>query len=132
MDLIEREKEVLKIEEKIRRGYEQIGKKYFQENVDNLQDTSYQKYFDEIRDLEEEKSSLEDHNLIIQGKRRCPLCRMILPLDSRFCNMCGKKLENIEVKAESEEITAIRKCWNCNAELDEDAVFCANCGKKNG
>lgn len=131
MDLIEQEKEILKIEEKIRRGYEQIGLKFFRENSNDLQDISYQKYFEEIRNLEEEKSKLEDCNLIMQGKRRCPLCRMILPLDSRFCNMCGKKLENIEVEQENMKQPIIRKCWNCNTELDEDAVFCANCGKKN-
>lgn len=132
-----------KMDERMRVVFGDIGKKYYAEikkagTVDQL-DEEYRGYFAEISKIESEKDRMESKQLAAQGKRRCPECRVLLPIESRFCNMCGTKLsdpnenkEEPKAEAVSEMPTADRKkCVFCGTEMEDDAVFCPNCGQKN-
>ncbi|MBR1701313.1 MAG: zinc ribbon domain-containing protein [Lachnospiraceae bacterium] len=133
-----------KMDERLRVVYGDIGKKYYAEikkagTVKQL-DEEYQGYFAEIAKIEGEKDKMEAKQLAAQGKRRCPDCRSLLPIESRFCNMCGVKLTdpNEETKDDTngepvEEASKAepKKCIYCGTEMESDAVFCPNCGQKN-
>ena len=124
--------------------FEDIGKKYYAEikkagTVDKL-DEEYRGYFAEVAKIETEKDKMEAKQLAQQGKRRCPDCRSLLPIESRFCNMCGVKLAdlNIDNKDEAQPVVAEampkmepKKCTFCGAAMEDDAVFCPECGQKN-
>lgn len=132
-----------KMNERLQGIYGEIGKKYYAEikkagTVDKL-DEEYKGYFAEISKIEGEKDKMEAKQLAAQGKRRCPECRVLLPIESRFCNMCGTKLPDMnegkadaEVPADAEAPKAEpKKCVFCGTEMEDDAVFCPNCGQKN-
>lgn len=132
-----------KMDERVRVIYGEIGKKYYAEikkagTVAQL-DEEYQGFFAEIGKIEAEKDRMEAKQLAMQGKRRCPECRTLLTLESRFCNMCGVKLDdpNDNKEGSQEEAPAEtpkmepKKCVFCGTDMEDDAVFCPNCGQKN-
>lgn len=118
------------IETNLKKAYEEIGKIYYQKNKTNLDDNSYQHYFEEIEKLNMERDKLESRTLMLQGKKRCPHCQTIVPIESKFCNMCGEKLPEVKMPEEKKEIPDVRKCADCGTVLEADAMFCPNCGKK--
>ncbi|MBR1853310.1 MAG: zinc ribbon domain-containing protein [Lachnospiraceae bacterium] len=131
------------MDERVRVIYGEIGKKYYAEikkagTVAQL-DEEYQGYFGELAKIEAEKDRMEAKQLAQQGKRRCPECRTLLTLESRFCNMCGVKLVDLnenkddsqaEAPAETPKMEP-KKCAFCGAAMEDDAVFCPECGQKN-
>ena len=130
MGSITEERVVLKLDEKLKAIYEQIGKKFYMEaNEKEITDAVYCEYFSEIKKILNEKNILEEKKLAQQGKKRCMGCQNIVPIESKFCNMCGVKLPEVEF-VEAESVSSIRKCSECGNILEEDALFCTNCGKK--
>ncbi|MBQ8118592.1 MAG: zinc ribbon domain-containing protein [Lachnospiraceae bacterium] len=129
-----------KMDERIKAIYGEIGKKYYAEikkagTVAQL-DAEYQGFFAEVGKIEAEKDRMEAKQLALQGKRRCPECRTLLPIESRFCNMCGVKLADPnETKEEAPAVEVPKmepkKCAFCGAAMEDDAVFCPECGQKN-
>ena len=130
MASIMEERTLLKVEEKIKAVYEKIGKKYYEENRSDLRDISYQQYFEEIKKVNEERKKLELQKLAMQGKKRCLNCQAIVSIESKFCNMCGQKMEEIVIPEEKQETVSVRRCSECGTELEVDAMFCPNCGRK--
>lgn len=51
----------------------------------------------------------------------CKNCGAHIKDNARFCQECGKEVENVQ-----------NLCPNCGEELDENAIFCAECGTKVG
>lgn len=96
MASITEERALSKIEENLKIAYEKIGKKYYEENKSDLRDISYQQYFEEIKKINEERNKLELQKLAMQGKKRCLNCQAIISIESKFCNMCGQKMEEME------------------------------------
>lgn len=47
----------------------------------------------------------------------CPGCKNTVPIQSRFCPMCG------------DQLLVFRKCSSCGADIQPNAKFCAMCGK---
>lgn len=127
-----------KLDTELRDIYLEIGKTYYAEHKGKTSNEQYKDLFERVLKLETEKNNLELRKLAQQGKRRCPACKSILTLESRFCNMCGEKLPDLpsfdnkdEKKEEEENEVKIRKCSTCGMELEEGAAFCPNCGTKN-
>lgn len=50
--------------------------------------------------------------------KQCPSCNESIPSTSKFCNLCGVKIEATII------------CPTCNYENEEDAKFCSTCGTK--
>jgi membrane protease subunit (stomatin/prohibitin family) len=48
----------------------------------------------------------------------CPHCHMQVPSNHKFCNECGKPLEELK-----------NKCNKCDAEIKSSAKFCPECGQ---
>jgi len=46
----------------------------------------------------------------------CPHCGRGLPVEARFCDMCGRPIH-------------FKNCWGCGRELEESARFCDECGR---
>ena len=130
MALITEERALSKIEENLKTEYEKIGKKYYEENKSDLRDISYQQYFEEIKKIKEERNKLELQKLAMQGKKRCLNCQAIVSIESKFCNMCGQKMEEIAIPEEKQETISVKRCSECGNELEADAMFCPNCGRK--
>lgn len=134
MAIREEERIRSKMYEKLKSTYQQIGKKFYEENKDSEPaDAEYAELFAAIKQVEKEQELIEVRKLMMQGKRRCDKCQNIIPLESRFCNMCGEKLEPLTIGEEETDSSAeanVRKCPNCGMQLEADAVFCMNCGTK--
>lgn len=130
MGSIIQERTMAMIETNLKKVYEEIGKKYYEDNKDNLNNDSYQQYFREIEKIESEKEKIESRKLMLQGRRKCQYCQAIVPIESKFCNMCGEKMPEIKVPEKEIEGSDIRKCMNCGNTLETDAMFCPNCGRK--
>ncbi len=52
----------------------------------------------------------------IETSNSCPKCGAILPAGARFCMNCGERLQRV--------------CPKCGSELAENSRFCMNCGAK--
>ncbi|MCM1189696.1 MAG: zinc ribbon domain-containing protein [bacterium] len=134
MGIMEEQRLLEKRYEKIKSIYEKIGKKFYEENKDSEPaDTAYAELFAAIRQIDREEELQEIRKLMASGKRRCNSCQEIISLDSKFCNMCGAKLEALDIEEDGTAQAAkaeVRRCPNCGMELEADAVFCMNCGTK--
>jgi membrane protease subunit (stomatin/prohibitin family) len=82
------------------------------------------------------------------GGATCPDCQHDIPLDAKFCPLCGHQQlvfqecahcgKNLTTSAKFcprcgqpvEKKSAPKKCPNCAVEGLGDATFCANCGEK--
>lgn len=128
MGSLTEERVALKMEEQLKEAYQQIGKIFYEdmEEVDVVGD-SYKEFFDTVRRI---RNLMDEENLTRQGKKRCPKCKNTVPLESKFCNMCGEKLQETTPVVEEESAPRIVKCVECGTILENDAVFCPNCGKK--
>lgn len=56
----------------------------------------------------------------------CPYCGNDNIDEAVFCEMCGKRLPEVQVK--EEQVRPVNVCLFCGEPLEEDAVFCGNCG----
>lgn len=115
----------------LKTAYEQLGKLYYEKNADREIGEEYQEAFDKISRVFEEKKLLEVKMLARQGKRKCDNCLQIIPLESRFCNMCGNKLEPMaEAVLQETKVSEIKTCTKCGVRLEAGATFCTNCGAR--
>lgn len=62
-----------------------------------------------------------------RGITYCQKCNAEIPVHSRFCNVCGAKIESSSNKGNTMNLFA---CSKCGAPLEKDQVFCTNCGTK--
>lgn len=61
-----------------------------------------------------EPKPAEEKPQVVQNGLACPSCGNHLPADSRFCNLCGTRLEKV--------------CAGCGQKLDDVDRFCRHCG----
>lgn len=62
-----------------------------------------------------EKAPTQNHSE--KTTMECPHCHMQVPKNHKFCNECGKPLEEPK-----------NKCVKCGAEISANAKFCPDCG----
>ena len=112
------------VEGKIRETLIQIGIVYLEKHREDCE-PEYKGFIQQIKDLEEQKETLERNKLAAQGLRMCEHCWQIITLDSVFCNKYGSKLEPLEISS-----AGGRFCPSCGASLAEGDAFCTACGSK--
>ena len=111
-----------------------IGRQYIQTHDEKTADSSFQPMLEEYASLQKEIEEQEVQKLAVQGLRKCESCGNVLPLESAFCNKCGKKLEPILVAGVAPAPSAAdnKVCPKCGKPYTPDTVFCMNCGTKVG
>ncbi len=106
--------------------YQDIGKKFFEENKDNCSET-FSTLVDAVKDnqkiIEEAKDALQ----ALASQPKCPKCGAEVRKGSNFCTSCGAKLESEPVPEETPEEAA---CPVCKEKVEADAQFCPFCGTK--
>lgn len=68
----------------------------------------------------------------------CPICKTILPINSKFCGICGTRLTNGEAAPQAAESSvpslnrvpnnSVFRCPKCKTVLPNTAKFCGVCG----
>ena len=125
-----KDEEKKQIQERLTEIYRQVGEIFYKENHDNpYLKENYADFFSEIKEKLMQLDKLSKEELAVNGLKRCPYCHTDIPIQSKFCNMCGYKLiEEPEPKRESSPRHIIKRCAWCGILLEEDAMFCGNCG----
>ena len=89
MGSITEERIALKLDDRLKAIYEEIGKKFYSENKEReLQDELYQKLFEEIKKNLKERNALEEKKLALQGKKRC-ISRNYCDISTAIFVPCG-------------------------------------------
>ena len=59
---------------------------------------------------------------------KCQKCGAEVPAGSKFCNLCGEKIEQVALFKDSDpKIKESYKCDNCGKEIPNNSVFCPEC-----
>lgn len=61
-------------------------------------------------------------------QKECPQCHELIPVNQKFCGLCGCNVRGIEEKLSKESGKKI-VCSSCGHQLGEKSKFCAECGK---
>ena len=83
---------------KIKTIYSDIGKAFFYENFNNIDNVSdqYAEYIKSIIELQAEIEGLKNAIGDIQEKKVCKVCGSSIDEDSLFCSKCGNKTASSE------------------------------------
>lgn len=82
-----------------------------------------------IRQFDEQKQRIIEEMQKIKGTMFCPNCNTEIPVNSRFCNVCGAKIDSGQMNT-MQNLMAGKVCSQCGAPLEDDQLFCINCGTK--
>lgn len=119
------------LQEEINLIYAEIGRIFYEEHKKEARPIAkYADSFVKLKPLYVELDRIESEELSVQGLRKCPNCHVKITIESKFCNMCGVRLETETVSNVVEEAPKQRLCKKCGVVLEDDAVFCANCGTR--
>lgn len=99
-----------------------------QESLEHIQSISTT-----ITQVELEIESWESHLMKVKGEKRCD-CGAVIPVDSRFCNSCGKEVKEEQLSPVSTETEAEQDnllfCTSCGSPIEGQSAFCTSCGAK--
>lgn len=105
---------------KIANAYTEIGKVYFQDHNENV-DEKYSEFFETVQFNQEMIKNMEEKIRILKGIEVCKECGAELKKGANFCNICGARVER--------EMEMVEKqCKKCGALLKGDEHFCGKCG----
>lgn len=64
---------------------------------------------------------------------KCEKCGNEINNESKFCQSCGSKIEEVIKGSPREAIinSSLKACSVCNEKINEDSRFCPNCGSEN-
>lgn len=82
-----------------------------------------------IQQMDEQKQRITEEMQKLRGTMYCPNCNTEIPANSKFCNVCGAKIDIIQSN-KTENVQSGRTCSQCGAPLEADQLFCVNCGNK--
>lgn len=118
------------LENQKKEAFEQLGKIYYglctEKGVECAPEA--EELITKVNDLEDQAEQLREQMRKIKGTIFCPNCNAEIPETSKFCNVCGTKIE-ISQEKDSQAYTG-KVCKNCGAVLTEGQLFCENCGTK--
>ena len=111
--------------------FEQIGKIYYEKYADKAAEAMAEtaELIAKINELETAEEELREQMRKIKGTIYCPNCNAEISENSKFCNVCGAKIELPE-KVQPVQSPTGKVCKNCGAALEEGQMFCVNCGTK--
>lgn len=116
-------------EKTIEKMYVELGKVYFEQNKDNVDDKCAEQC-NIIKEAVEKIKTLNDEINKIKGNKVCIGCGAVMDADTVFCPKCGTKNVVVEPEVVEPEASAINKCPECGTEVQADSKFCAVCGHK--
>ncbi len=105
--------------------YAQVGKDYYEANIDTPQDGDMTSLFRDIADKKGEVENLTGQLRTLKGITTCKHCGADILVTDTFCSNCGER--NIS------EVTiapADGKCPNCGHQVSPGQQFCTTCGAK--
>lgn len=82
-----------------------------------------------IQQLDEQKQRITEEMQKLRGTMYCPNCNTEIPANTKFCNVCGAKIDIIQSNMK-ENMELGRTCSYCGAPVEADQLFCVNCGNK--
>ncbi|WP_282924050.1 zinc ribbon domain-containing protein [Mediterraneibacter massiliensis] len=119
------------LESQKKEAFEQLGRAYYEFCAEQDIIPAGTEVAAKIHELDIQAEELKEQLRKIKGTIFCPNCNAEIPEDSKFCNVCGAKIELPEQTAETpEQAPSGRVCSSCGALLEEGQVFCVNCGAK--
>ena len=62
---------------------------------------------------------------VLKGMINCPSCGAEISSGSVFCNVCGNRVQAIQVETKAENV-----CPKCGAPIEDGFAFCTSCGEK--
>ena len=119
---------IFKEQKTLRALYNEIGAKYFELHHDEPEE--------ELRELVEKAAGskelideLQMRIMYIRGRRSCPSCDSEMPLNAKFCSVCGIELPAIAFK-ERKTDNKVPVCEGCGEPIQPEAKFCPYCGRE--
>lgn len=111
-------------EKKINALYTEIGRSYYQQHREDTV-CDQQQSVNEIRELQEQIRQCQEQIKQIKGIVKCPDCGSDVPSNARYCNTCGRRMEEPEASPINK-----KKCPSCGALIAENCLFCTACGTR--
>lgn len=113
-------------------AYAMLGKAYFDAHSDDP-GAEFLEQIKEVKRHQEAERMWYQYSLSLNDKIQCEECKSIIPLDSAFCNKCGKPIQKLDFTSIKNELGSAEEgktCPRCGTALIQEAVFCPNCGMK--
>lgn len=78
----------------INKKLRELGALTYRSEVHGVDSTEeIQKIVAEIIELKDTLTTINDHIVSMKNQKRCPSCEASIPKNSKFCNICGNKLD---------------------------------------
>lgn len=116
----------------------ELGKAYFEANMDNTA-SEFAEQIETINMKTKEEYIWHQYRLSLDGQRMCDSCKSFITADSAFCNRCGAAVTPIDFssvagvtneKPAANNCNQALSCPQCGRKLVEGAMFCEACGTK--
>ncbi len=108
--------------------YTEIGKRFFDLNVQNPPE-EYADKFSEIAQLREKIAAAKAQVQQIKGTKICTACGAEIPANVAFCGSCGAKAPEAPAPVVVEAPATVF-CPACGKEEASSVSFCSGCGCK--
>lgn len=89
-------------EDFLNKQYQEIGKKFYEENKDNVPE-DYAVLFEEVDGALKRIAEIKEQVAYNKGGKACPNCGAVVTAGSSFCASCGAKVEDL---FEEEEVVS--------------------------
>lgn len=103
-DIAKLQHEVRTKEDFCKKQYEEIGRKFYEENKDIIPE-SYADLFEEIEAANRRIAELREQIAGLKGGVSCPKCGAVVAASASFCSECGAKINDM-FEEEDEDETA--------------------------
>lgn len=105
--------------------YAQVGKDYYEQNIDNPQDEEMTSLFQGIADKKEEVERCTGQLRTLKGITTCKHCGADILVTDMYCANCGERnLSEITIAPDG------GKCPNCGDQVSPGQQYCSTCGAK--